>query len=258
MSDCEKELERAILDDRMKAFKAEVESNLNRLSGHKKQLLSLLSDSYDRGTKAEPFDADKSWSRIETTAYQYFARQILKQTVTSGADRGARYRVISDTARKAISMIDEARRYPDLGNDLIKAWLEGTKELSDATDQFGDRLYIELEFYRKFDKALESLTELEAAANQAAANEVHKGRGRPKGTSDLPWNYIYALAEDYRKSTGLKPGAGEGPFARFVRAFLTAIGQDEKSEDYVIDVIKDARIEARKNPRKSKPSPFDA
>jgi hypothetical protein len=54
------------------------------------------------------------------------------------------------------------------------------------------------------------------------------------------------------------PRTGDGPFPRFVREFLTAIGQHNNiSEDYVIDVIKDARTQARKSPSKSAPSPFD-
>ena len=94
------------------------------------------------------------------------------------------------------------------------------------------------------------------AANQLA-DEFHKGRGRPKGTAFLPWNYIYALAWDYRKSTGKKPGAGDGPFARFVREFLAAVGQDNVSQKYVTDAIKDAPTQARENSSKSTLSPFD-
>jgi hypothetical protein len=177
----------------------------------------------------------------------------LKQTVL---DREAQYRAISSAAQRARDTIEKARRWVDHGGNELKAWLEGTKEFGEATEQYGDWLYIGLEFAPKFDKAAESLTELEVAANQLA-DEFHKGRGRPKGTSDLPWNYVYALAENYRKSTGLKPGTGHGRFARLVREFLTAIGQGNKSRHYVIRVIKDAHGRARKNSSKSTPSPFD-
>ena len=44
LCDEDKELARAILDDKMKAFKAEIELNLARFSGHKEQLLGHLCD----------------------------------------------------------------------------------------------------------------------------------------------------------------------------------------------------------------------
>ena len=60
----------------------------------------------------------------------------------------------------------------------------------------------------------------------------------------------------YRKSTGLKPDTGE-PFARLVREFLTALGQGgDRSPDYVVEAIKYARKQARKNPSMLAPSPF--
>lgn len=133
--------------------------------------------------------------------------------------------------------------------------MKGTKEFGEATEQYGDWLYIGIEVGGKFDKAVENLSELEVAAKQLA-DKFHKEPGRPKGTSDLPWNYACALAEVYRKSTGLKPGTGDGPFGRFVHEFLRAIGQGAKSRQYVIDVIKDARAQARKHANNSTSSPF--
>jgi hypothetical protein len=96
----------------MKAFKAEIELNLARFSGHKEQLLRNLCDAYNSGPKAEPFDREKSWLWIETTAYQYFVRQILKQTLTGSADRETRYRAISEVSQRARKKIDKAR-WPD-------------------------------------------------------------------------------------------------------------------------------------------------
>jgi hypothetical protein len=50
------------------------------------------------------------------------------------------------------------------------------------------------------------------------------------------------LAELYAESTGREPGSSKGPFARFVYAVLSALGQSV-SEDYVIDVIKGAHLD---------------
>jgi len=248
--DSDKELERAILDDQMEAYKAEIELKLADFSSHREHLLSLLRDAHDRGTKAEPFDKDKSWLRIETTAYQYLAREKVKQNITSSPDHEARYRAIADAMQRARSMIAEVRQY-DLAGYLIREWLQGTKQLADATEQYRDLLYFELEL----EKITESLTKLEGAANQVA-DEAQRGRGRPKGNSVLPWNYIYALAGDYRNSTGRKPGAGSGPFSRFVWEFLIALGRPNVEYVSVVDAIKDTRSWARMHPEPG-PSPFD-
>ena len=80
------ELTRAILD--ILPFKAEAELKLAGFSGHRKPLLDHLRNAYVLGQKAEPFDDDTSWLGVETIAYQYFALQILKQTLV---DPEARY-----------------------------------------------------------------------------------------------------------------------------------------------------------------------
>ena len=160
-----------------------------------------LRDAYNLGPKAEPFDEAKS---IETTAYQYFALQILKRTAT---DHEARYRQISDAAQWAKNTVNKAR-WADHGKNLLKAWLEGTKEFGETTEQYSDLLYTGVEFGRIFDEATKGLTKLEVAASKLA-EEFHKRPGRPKGTAILPWNFIHALAGDYRNSTGKRPGAGE-------------------------------------------------
>ena len=239
-----KELARAVLNDRMEPFKAEIQAKLAAFGGHKKQLLRHLRDAYDLDPKAEPFDEAKSWFWIETTAYQYFALQILKQTVM---DHEARYRAISSAAQRARDTMEKAR-WADHGGNLLKAWLDGTKEFTEATEQYSDLLYTEVEFGSIFDKAAESLIELEVAANQLA-DEFSKGPGRPKGTSVLPWNYFRALEEDYRKSTGLGPKTDDGPFPKFVEKFLTALGRDDTKtphHDYVVEARKYARKQAHK------------
>lgn len=240
-----KELARAILDDRMEPFKVEIKAKLAGFGSYREQLLRHLRDAYDLGPKAEPFDEAKSWFGTETTAYQYFALQILKQTAK---DHGARYRAISRAAQRARGTMEKAR-WADHGGNLLKAWLEGTKEVAEATEQYSDLLYIEVEFGRIFDKAAENLIELEVAAKQLA-DEFHKGPGRPEGTSVLPWNYFRALEEEYRKSTGLEPKMGKTPFALFVEKFLTAIGRDDAQTphyDYAVEARKYARQQARKN-----------
>ena len=54
---------------------------------------------------------------------------------------------------------------------------------------------------------------------------------RAKGTAILPRDDIGNLAALYRDSTGSIPGAGDGPFAKFVMEVLTAQGRRNDVED---------------------------
>ena len=154
---------------------------------------------------------------------------------------------------RARDMISEAMQ-SDVGNDLIAGWWEGASEYAEVEGRFVDLLYIE----REFETVVTSLAALETAATRAADN-VSTRRGRPKGTAILPRHFIEALAAVYRDTTGSKPGAGDGPFAKFVMEFLTALGHRNIQYESAIDAIKDARRWALKRPAASKwgPSPFD-
>lgn len=246
------EIEAPVLDADTQAFKAALGALIAKFCGHGEVLLSPLRDAYDRGPKAQPFDADKASTDIAALAYLYYARERVKREAMSAADREARCRAIADALRTARNKIEEAMTNPDLANDLTWAWWEGTSEYVDTAGQSVDLLYIE----REFEKVVKGLAALQAGAIRAAG-DAHKGRGRPRGTSVLPQSYIIALAGLYRDHTGLQPGAGEGPFARFVCAFLAALGRNYIAETTVIDAIKDARARALANPSKWGPSPFD-
>ena len=187
-------------------------------------------------------------------AHFYYAQEWVKREALSNAEREARCRKIAKILGRAHNTIDDAMKLPDssLANDLISGWWEGTSEYAEAAGGWVDLLYIR----REFDKALESLTALQAGAVRAA-DAAHKGRGRPLGKSVLPPDYIYSLAAVYRRHTGSKPGAGDGPFARFLLAFLSAIGHRHNLTDCsVIEAIKDVRTHSLQNPT-SLPSPFD-
>jgi hypothetical protein len=99
------------------------------------------------------------------------------------------------------------------------------------------------------------LKDLQVAAGRAA-DETHQGRGRPSGARVLPVGYIEALAAQYRASTGVRPVAGRGPFARYVCAFLAALGRANISEDYVVELTRDAISWANNHPNEWAPSPF--
>jgi hypothetical protein len=228
------------------------EEQLTKFREHKEVLLSHLENAYDRSPKAEPFDKDKSWSQIETLAYiQYYTHRIGQQAMGAG-ERRTRHREIADVLTRARSMIEDAMRSPDLADDLIGSWWHGTTEYEEAGGRFVDLLYIE----REFEKVTKGLAVLEEAAVRAS-NGAQQGPGRPRGSSVLWPAYIRPLADLYRKCTGLKPGAGQGPFARFVGAYVTAIGLGLIGEDRLVEIIKDVRARTLMKSSKSGPSPFE-
>ena len=104
----------------------------------------------------------------------------------------------------------------------LSAWWD--MEPAPMRSLFGeDTSLLDIIDLRIFDKAVALLAALETTA-QRAADEVTTKRGRPKGTALLSSDSIATLASIYRESTQLKPGAGEGPFARLCVEFLAALG----------------------------------
>lgn len=256
--------ERSEYDAETKALLVAIETGLAEFGRHKDALLAILRDGYERGLKSAPvdtdgaksmpFDADRAWRlHLEGLAHQYFHREWVKQEVTKPAVRQAQLREIARVLERARDMISEVTQ-SDVGNDLISGWWEGTSEYAEAEGRFVDLLYIQ----REFEKVVISLSALETAATRAA-DGVSTRRGRPKGTAIMPQDYIEALAAVYRNTTGSRPGAGDGPFAKFVMEFLTALGRHNIQYESVIDAIKDARRWALKRPAATKwgPSPFD-
>jgi hypothetical protein len=223
-----------------------IEERLTKFCEHKAVLLSHLQDAYERSPKAEPFDKSESWSRIERIGTLHFATQRIEKEAMGAAERKKRYHEIANILTRARSMVDDAMRSPDLADGLIDSWWQGTTECAEAGSRFVDLLYIEDEFK----KVMKGLAALEEAAARAFSG-VQTADGRPRGSTNA---YIYLLADLYRGCTGLKPGAGHGPFARFVRAYLTATGRNLEAES-VVEIIQDSRAEARRNA--SQASPFE-
>jgi hypothetical protein len=244
------EVYEAASNGRTDAVKARIEVSLTAFDRHQEALLTILHNDYERGPRTESFDANRSWRGLISLASTYLWEGGGTKKLMPAAKQVARLRELEKIFGKARVMTDTAMQ-DDVGAALRTSWWEGTSEHAEAGGRFVDLLYIE----REFEKVVASLAALETAAIRAASN-VPTGRGRPKGTAILPRGYIEALAAVYRVSTGLKPGAGDGPFAKFVCEFLTALGRNIEYES-VIDAIKDARTRSLQNPRGWTPSPFD-
>ncbi len=94
------------------------------------------------------------------------------------------------------------------------------------------------------------LKDLEEAAYQAAKT-VRRKSGRPPGTAALPHDFILNLESVYRNITEENAGAGAGPFARFVKEFLNALGYAYPQQT-LIEAIKSAKKREEKHPAASK------
>jgi hypothetical protein len=244
------EVHETVPGGRTDAVKAAIKVDSTAFDRHKEALLAMLRNDYERGPKAEPFDANRSWRGLTSLAGTYLWEGMAKKELMPAAEQVARLRELEKIFGKARVMADKAMQ-DDVGAALCTSWWEGTSEYAEALGRFVDLLDID----REFEKVVAILAALETAAIRAASN-LPTGRGRPKGTAILPRGYIEALAVGYRDWTGLKPGAGVGPFARFVCKFLAALGRNIEYES-VIDAIKDARTRSLQNPSGWAPSPFD-
>jgi hypothetical protein len=217
----------------------EARAGLVEFNHHKKALLTILRNVYMHG-KPVPFDADKSWHRLIRLAHFYFGLEKMKQETMPAADRVKRLRELAKALGRARGMADEAMQ-DDVGNDLFRAWVAEIKippvSVVGVND---DGQSVLVCIADEIKKVVASLAIFETAARRAA-NEAHKGRGRPKGASVLPLDYIIGLAVLYRDSTGTKPEARRKSFAGFVYAFLAAIGRPTILEDSVVKLVRKAR-----------------
>ena len=239
---------------------------------HKKNLLDMLRNVYERGPKAKPFDADKAWLSLTGLAGFYFRQSSVKQEIMPAADRIKRLRDITKVLERAHDLISEAMK-SDVGVDLYSAWSEANACFREGPEDLGlplspvrIKVFDPVRTKDKFDNVVSDLVTLKTAA--AAVDVPSKKRGR---RAILSWSEIWNLAALYRDSTDAMPGAGAGPFAEFIVEVLTAQGRYNDNEDTgkraigalkyesVIDAIKDARHWALTHPaaRKWAPSPFD-
>jgi hypothetical protein len=234
-------LDREVLDD----------AKLPEFDKHKNTLVGRLRSLNAQNPKSKPFDAHKASGRLTAIARLYLTRGSAKQAMTP-AHRRER---LLDIARK----LSETRRLvgrtmkTDVRGDLFSAWWEVAGSEYANPEGICDPRYMNL----KFEEMVKALADLEAAASYGARHVTASKRGKHSIVSrDDLWN----LAALYRDSTGLKAGAGHGPFAEFVWDFLSALGSTAEIEyDSMIEAIKRVRRWALTHPvaRKWRPSPFD-
>jgi len=222
---------------------------------HKEPLLAILRDAYGCGPQADPFDEEKAWFRLEHSAYQYFLQERVKQKTMSSAKCETRLRAIAKKLKQASSLIIAAKQ-DEVGDALFFAWNEKANlPLASPVRNEDGSFCMTAPAEEAFKSAVGCINDLQIAAGRAA-DEAHRGRGRPSGARVLPVGYIEALAAQYRASTGARPVPGHRPFVQFVCAFLAAIGRANISEGHVVALIRDATLWAKNHPTEWAPSPF--
>jgi hypothetical protein len=217
-------------------------ARLNDFDGHKETLLDLLRKEYERaakaklrkahrhGAQAKPFNADRAWQSLRFVASVYLQQGARRQAAIPVSDRVELLMKLGDALRDARRTIDEALQ--TVGGDWFAGWAVQHGD-PDFTDPRIER------YHDEFQARIAHLKDLEAAADQAA-KMIRRGRGRPPGTTNVPDGVILSLESAYQNSTATKAGTRQGPFERFVRQFLTALGL-ACSQQAVVDAIRAAK-----------------
>jgi hypothetical protein len=215
---------------------AAVAADLSAFNQCKKTLLDSLYSAYERGPKSEPFDEEKSWLDLLRLANSYFWGKVMRQETLSPSKSFNQLLKLA----KALHRAHDLAMQEGIGGDLFKAWFAENKVPLASATHFKDGQSVLTLVADELKKAVAGLATLETAAfAAAAANAVPPKSGRPPL---LPSQCIEGLARVYRGNTGSKPGRGDGPFARFVHEFITAVNRPnfEFKYDGVIDAIKNA------------------
>jgi hypothetical protein len=217
---------------------------------HKKTLLDILRKVHGGGPKSEPFDEEDSWRALTHAAIWYFRRPEIKQKTMLAARRVARLDDLAKALGRARHEANKAMQ-DDVGWDLFRGWCAEANTSPAWAVLNADGSSVLTPIANQFKKVVAGLTALEAAVSRAA-RDVPTNAGPPRGAGTLPMDDIIALQEVYRRSTGLTSYMGAGPsFVELVDEFLIAIGRgDDTAQDYVVEALKYARKQARKNPGK--------
>lgn len=225
---------------REKALETEIVEHVSTFDRHRKELLDTLREVHERSPKTVSFDADEAWRHLKFIASIYHRTEAELRHEKSRAPDAERLKLLLEledalsNARRTASKAMKA-----VGGHWFLEWAQanGNPDLTDP------RIY---RFEEEFDKTVACLKTLEAAAFRAAET-VRRGRGRPRGTTAIPHILILNLEGVYREFTKGRAGAGPGPFARFVKQFLTALGRDYPNGS-VVNAIKAAKRREEKFP----------
>jgi hypothetical protein len=200
---------------------------------HMAVLLAMLEEV--RGRTAKPLGPD-SRSILQLCAFSYYMEARPARVPTADLIKPLlKLRKALREARSTLDDIIEGSHFLYL--KLFSAWCEEQID-PDLQDEIIEN-QLNAAFHKLAADVDAGLAALETAAFRAAGN-LGKRPGRPSDTGILPLRFIIELEAAYRHITGKPGGAGPGPFARFVRKFLEALGRTITKES-VIEAIKAAK-----------------
>lgn len=205
------------------ACEAAIEAGLTTFEQHKDRLVAILHNEYERGPKSEPFDAERAWGHLQSLASQYFWWKRVARQARPARDRSKRLRKIARALGRACYLINEAKK-DALIEHLYSAWCDQNVR----NDVVPEGPLVLVRFSDEFDKVLVALSTLEAATLRALED---KPSTTPGPVAALHSDFIDVLADIYLELTGGRPGAGSGPFYRFVMNFRAAIDPSYKTKD---------------------------
>jgi hypothetical protein len=142
----------------------------------------------------------------------------------------------------------EAARQETVGSDLFSAWFDGPPRdpRGEIVRNDDESLHVQHVAEIDLEEMVASLDSYKAATLRTAKDVP----ATPPGpVPSLPLPYIGGLAEAYQDLTGRNPGAGVGPFYRFVMKFRAALDPsyttedesgDERLDESMIETIKTA------------------
>jgi hypothetical protein len=213
----------------------ETEAALTAFDTHKHALLTILREACERGPQTTQFDPDGSWSYLRRLAVEYFKNEAERKRAMPPANCLARLEKLENAFGQARRLASKAMQ-DDIGDRLFWAWFV---PCGPVDDPYGP----EVPARNEFDKLIEALAALETAAFRASERVRNRRGGRPRGI--LQPNFIFDLESAYRGITAKPGGTGSGPFARFVKEVVDALGGRAIAMQTVIRAIKAAKSHDR-------------
>jgi integrase len=188
-------------------------------------------------TATTPFDTDLALRELADFAWRFL--EFEASPITSCMKRSDRAKRLSMFARhieQTLQLADQAFE-DELRWDLFRAWCvhfdvrPGLDLLKNADDLRGsfERLRLLRDIVRE------------------AERRVRPPPGRPIGPSVHPhWDVLVGLARLFRRTTGMKPTASNGKFAKFAYECLRALGRNQMKYETLLAGIKMARRNANR------------
>jgi hypothetical protein len=174
----------------------------------------------------KPFNDEGAWRHLSTLAAVYF----FWRATTPAATREARLHKLAKALGR-VQVLAEKARQDNVGTDLIGQFIDGVLPREPRGQLvLDDNGTLRAEFFPEIDfrEIVARLNAYKAAVERSVRDVAPR---QPGPVAVLPPAYIAALADAYLDFTEKNPGAGQGPFYRFVMQFRAALDPTYKLKD---------------------------